>query len=157
VPLVHHSAICVRDVDESLRFWRDGLGLTVLMDQRFEGDWPTLLGAPGPSLRAVFLGYPEVPSSGVVELVDLGPEVTLNATDGTAAQTGFLLLSLTADVAPTLARLDALGLGGEPRRVTAAGVDMAVVVDPDGVAVELVDTAANANLDRLVQGGGTGG
>ena len=37
-PKVHHSAICVRDVDESLRFYRDGLGLTVTMDEEFDGD-----------------------------------------------------------------------------------------------------------------------
>jgi catechol 2,3-dioxygenase-like lactoylglutathione lyase family enzyme len=37
-PKVHHSAICVRDVDESLRFYRDGLRLTVTMDEEFDGD-----------------------------------------------------------------------------------------------------------------------
>ena len=29
VPRVHHSAICVTDLDASLRFWRDGLGFAV--------------------------------------------------------------------------------------------------------------------------------
>jgi glyoxylase I family protein len=41
VAVIHHSAICVRDVEASLRFWRDGLGFEVLMDERFTGDWPT--------------------------------------------------------------------------------------------------------------------
>ena len=31
---------------------------------------------------------------------------------------------------------------------------MAVVTDPDGVLVELIDTAAAANLDRLAESGG---
>lgn len=152
--LIHHSAICVRDVEASLRFWRDGLGFEVLMDSRFVGDWPTLLGAPSTSLRAVFLGDPAAPGAAIVELVDLG-NVPAGPRPGTAPRsTGFLLLSVTTDVDGTLDRLAALGLGGEPRRVTVAGVAMAVVTDPDGVAVELVDTAAVAGLATLVQPAG---
>jgi hypothetical protein len=33
--------------------------------------------------------------------------------------------------------------------VTVSGVGMAVVRDPDGVLVELVDSGASANLERL--------
>ena len=111
---VHHSAIVVTDVEASLRFWRDGLGFEVVMDQRFDGDWPTLFHAPSTSLRAIFLGDPRHPRSGIVELVDLG-------------------------------------LGGPPRRIDVSGVAMAVVTDPDGVLVELVDSGATANLDRLTE------
>jgi catechol 2,3-dioxygenase-like lactoylglutathione lyase family enzyme len=32
VAKVHHSAIVTRDVEASVAFWRDGLGLDVLMD-----------------------------------------------------------------------------------------------------------------------------
>lgn len=147
---IHHSAICVADVDTSLRFWRDGLGFAVVMDERFEGDWPTLLHAPSRSLRAVFLGDPAHPESGVVELVDLG-QVDPGAADSSAgaATTGFLLLSIITDLTAALERLAALGLGGTPRRIDVAGIAMAVVVDPDGVLVELVDSGAAANLDRL--------
>lgn len=147
---IHHSALCVADVDASLRFWRDGLGFSVLMDQRFEGDWPTLLRAPGQSLRAVFLGDPAHPEAGIVELVDLG-HVDPGAADTATrpAATGFLLLSIITDLAASLERLATLGLGGTPRRIEVAGIAMAVVVDPDGVLVELVDSGATANLDRL--------
>ncbi len=145
--VVHHSAICVRDVEESLRFWRDGLGFAVLMDERFRGDWPTLLGGPSDSLRAVFLGQPSVPDSGVVELVDLGP-LPGPGEDG-PPRSGFLLLSIFTDVSAALDRLAALDLGGTPRRVEVSGVAMAVVRDPDGVLVELVDSGASANLERL--------
>ncbi len=145
--MVHHSAICTTDVEASLRFWRDGLGFTVLMDERFEGDWPTLLEGPTDRLRAVFLGDPGTAQSGIVELVDLG------ALPGPAAaappRSGFLLLSVFIDVAATLDRLAGLGLGGTPRRVDVSGVAMAVVRDPNGVLVELVDTGASANLERL--------
>ena len=150
--VIHHSAICVRDVDASLRFWRDGIGFQVLMDERFEGDWPTLLHAPDRSLRSVFLGDPARPDAGVVELVDLGAvEPPAGQGDGPASA-GFLLLSVMADVEAALARLADLGLGGPPRRVEVSGVAMAVVADPDGVLVELIDTGASRNLDRIVGG-----
>ena len=152
VTVIHHSAICVRDVEASLRFWRDGVGFAVMMDERFEGDWATLLHAPARTLRSVFLGDPSRADAGIVELVDLG-DVGPPATDGHGpASAGFLLLSVMADVEATLSRLAGLGLGGPPRRVEVSGVAMAVVVDPDGVLVELIDTGASENLDRMVEG-----
>ena len=147
VPVIHHTALCVRDVEASLRFWRDGLGFQPLMDERFEGDWPTLLRGPDRTLRSVFLGDPDQPSAGIVELVDLGD--VEDAPDTDRATTGFLLVSLTAPLDDTLARLAELGLGGEPRRIEVHGVAMAVVLDPDGVQVELIDTGAAGDLDRL--------
>jgi catechol 2,3-dioxygenase-like lactoylglutathione lyase family enzyme len=142
---LHHAALCVRDVDESLRFYRDGLGLVVLMDERFDGDWPELLNARGGTLRSVFLGDPDTPTAGIVELV-----VFDGGADGApvpAAPTfGFLLLSFFVDVRDTLARLDRLGLGGPPRRIEQPGphgpVAMATVRDPDGVLVELIESGA---------------
>lgn len=147
--MIHHAAICVRDVDASLRFWRDGLGLRVLMDLGFDGDWPTLLRAPSTHLRAVFLGDPAAADAGIVELVELG-DVPEGAGDPDGpARTGFLLLSIICDLDASLDRLAGLGLGGTPRRVEVSGIAMAVVIDPDGVAVELVDSGAAANLERI--------
>lgn len=144
--IVHHCAICAHDLDESLRFWRDGLGFELLMDERFEGDWPTLLHAPSASLRSIFLGRPGV-DAGIVELVDLGlPRPPGTTTDPPGH--GFLLLSIMADVDETLARLARLGLGGPPRRTETQGISMAVVTDPDGVLVELIGTAAIERLNR---------
>lgn len=53
-----------------MRFYRDGIGLDVLMDRRVEGDWPQLFGAPSRTLRAVFLGDIAVADdqAGVLEL-----------------------------------------------------------------------------------------
>lgn len=146
---IHHSAICVRDVEAGMRFWRDGMGFEPIMDHSFEGDWSTLLRAPTTSLRAVFLGDPAHPDAGIVELVDLGDVPAGAHADEGVATTGFLLLSVTTDLDATLGRLADLGLGGEPRRIVVSGVEMAVVVDPNGVHVELVDTGAVANLDRM--------
>lgn len=149
---VHHSAICTGDVDASLRFWRDGLGFRLLMDQRFEGDWPALFNAPSSSLRSIFLGDPDE-GAGVVELVDLGPD--LGAIDPPDEPVlGFFLLSVFTDLDTALTRLRDLGLGGPPRRVTVSGVDMAVVRDPSGVLVELIDTVGRANFESLADPAG---
>ncbi len=147
--MIHHSAICVRDLEASLRFWRDGLGFTVLMDERFPGDWPTLFGAPTTSLRAVFLGDPSRPDAGIVELVDLGTVPGPGGSAAGPAATGVLLLSVVTDLDAALARLSSLGLGGTPRRIEVARVGLAVVTDPDGVRVELVDSGARTNLAHL--------
>jgi catechol 2,3-dioxygenase-like lactoylglutathione lyase family enzyme len=139
----HHSAICVRDFDASLRFYTDGVGLEVLWEKEFEGDWPGLFGAPEPKLHSAFLGDPAVPDAGIVELVEFAGGLTAAHRPGAAPELGFFLLSFYVDVDATLARLAALGLGGAPRRIESAGMNgaripMAVVRDPDGVVVELI-------------------
>ena len=160
---VHHSAIVVRDVDASLRFWRDGVGFEVMMDMHFDGDWSALFGAPANRLRSIFLGDPARPDAGIVELVQFGSETTAQRPAGSgawsrpvkgettaqrpaaaspAAHPGFFLLSCYVDVDAVLDRLRALDLGGEPRRIVVPApggdVQMATVVDPDGVLVELI-------------------
>jgi len=138
---LHHAAVCARDVEASVRFYRDGVGLEVLMDRRFEGDWPTLFGAPTTVLRSVFLGDRRHPDAGVVELVDFGRPLPA-AGASTGPHQGFFLLSFVVDVDEVLGRLSRLGHTGV-RRVEQPGpagpVAMVSVVDPDGVLVELID------------------
>jgi catechol 2,3-dioxygenase-like lactoylglutathione lyase family enzyme len=59
-----HSSflVVVGDLETSLRFYRDGLGLDLLLDRRVEGDWPDLFEAPSRRVRAVFLrsGVPAI-------------------------------------------------------------------------------------------------
>lgn len=140
---VHHSAINARDFDASLRFYRDGLGLEVMMDQEFDGDWPALFGAKASRLHSVFLGDPSNPDAGIVELVSFGdmrdPEPAVDD-----PQVGFFLLSfMVGDVDKVLERLRELDFAGEPRRIEhpspdGSSVVMATVRDPDGVLVELI-------------------
>jgi catechol 2,3-dioxygenase-like lactoylglutathione lyase family enzyme len=144
---LHHAALVVHDLERSLRFYRDGLGLEVLMDHTFDGDWPALFAAPSRTLRSVFLGDPGRPDAGIVELVVFAGGPAPAAPEPGAAA-GFLLLSFFVEVDATVARLRALGLGAEPRRIEhpAPGgrVSMATVRDPDGVLVELIQTRAPA-------------
>jgi catechol 2,3-dioxygenase-like lactoylglutathione lyase family enzyme len=143
---VHHSAIQAHDIESSLRFYRDGIGLEVLMDHVFGGDWPTLFDTASTTLRSVFLGDPDRPDAGVVELVVFDEELPSQApTEAPGGGAGFLLLSFYVDVDATLARLESLGFGPARRIEQPAptgSVPMATVRDPDGVCIELVGVAA---------------
>lgn len=138
---LHHAAICVTDLGTSLRFWREGIGLAVLMDHTFEGDWPSLFGVGSRRLRSVFLGDPASPDAGVVELVAFEGSVPAGPPPGPPA-TGMFLLSFFVDVDGVLARLTAAGLAADVRRIEqpspAGAVPMATLRDPDGVLVELI-------------------
>ncbi len=139
VPRVHHTAVVCSDIDLSLRFYRDGLGMDVMMDGVFEGDWPTLFDGPSSRLRSIFLGSADDPSAGIVELVTFDEEARPAPMDRAPAY-GFFLISLHVDVDATLARLAELGVQPEGRieLPTPRGqVQMATVRDPDGVLVEL--------------------
>lgn len=140
---VHHSAICVRDVEASLRFYRDGVGLTVLMDHVFDGNWPELFDAPSSRLRSVFLGDPATPDAGIVELVVFDGLIAEGAAPG-APHDGFFLLSFFVDLEQVVAHLADLGYR-ELRRIEqpapGGSVAMATLFDPDGVRIELIDAA----------------
>jgi catechol 2,3-dioxygenase-like lactoylglutathione lyase family enzyme len=139
---IHHTAIVTADVERSMRFWCDGLGFTELFDHTFTGDWPTLFNAGTDRLRLIFLGDPDTPDAGIVELVQFeGAAAASPPPDAPAF--GFFLLSLQRDVDATLAGLADLGFADGARRIEmpAPGgktVAMAVITAPDGVRVELV-------------------
>jgi catechol 2,3-dioxygenase-like lactoylglutathione lyase family enzyme len=145
MPGIHHTAICTADVERSSKFWCDGLGFTELFDHTFTGGWPELFGAQTDRLRSVFLGDPQTPDTGIVELVAFD-----GADDASAPprrpRHGFFLLSLQREVEETLTTLAALGFADGVRRirVLAPGgktVPMAVITAPDGVLVELIGPA----------------
>jgi catechol 2,3-dioxygenase-like lactoylglutathione lyase family enzyme len=139
---IHHSVVIVGDLEASLRFYRDGLGLDVLQDRHVEGDWPGLLDAPSRGLRAVFLGDPRVPDdhAGVLELNVFDGDVPAGPPPS-PPRTGFFLLSFFVDVEAALSRLSALGLGGPARRIVQSTpngpVTLATVRDPDGLLILL--------------------
>jgi catechol 2,3-dioxygenase-like lactoylglutathione lyase family enzyme len=126
-----------------LRFYRDGVGLDVLMDREVEGDWPTLFEGPSRRLRVVFLGDRGVPDvfSGVLELnAFIGGDVPARQPVGPPSA-GLFMVSFFVDVEATLERLADLGMGRVPRCVeqsTPSGpIVIATVRDPDGVLVLL--------------------
>ena len=140
--VTHHVGICPADVDASLRFYRDGIGLSVLVDTVIESNLHAFVGVHTYSVRTIFLGDPDLPQQGIVELMAVvgDVDVTAEATPPARARRGVCLLSFQLPVDPILARLAALGLGGDPWRVSVPGGGLAArVTDPDGTLVELLD------------------
>lgn len=138
---VHHTGLCPADLELSLRFYRDGIGLEVLADCTIDANLEELLGRPTRRIRTVFLGSKLSTGSGTLELLDLGEPGFTGEPAGTGIPArGLFLLSFQTPVRAALDRLDALGLGGTPRTMTAPdGNITATVVDPDGITVELLN------------------
>lgn len=138
---IHHTVIRVRDMDRSIEYWRDGVGLELMMDGEFEGDWPTLFNAPSTSLRSVFLGDPNR-DGGILELVDFGTPGTRQPECEMPAE-GLMLVAFQCDIDPALQRLSALGRAGPLREVTVqtprGAVRIVLLEDPNGVHFELTE------------------
>lgn len=141
--MVHHTGLCPANLEQSVRFYRDGIGLTVLADFAMDADLEPLLGRRTSHVRAVFLGSPDSPQGGTLELLDLGcndvhDDIGDEPGGSGTPHRGVFLLSFVVDVSAVLARLAELGMGGEPREMPSPGGVTATVVDPDGVTVELL-------------------
>jgi glyoxylase I family protein len=137
-----HVVIFVADADRSLAFYREGLGLQMIVDREFDGPWPALFGGvTSQRLRAMILGDPDHPDRGQVELLTLAEPVA----EGPGAMpiaTGTVMLSFMVDLAAVLPRLEEAG-GTDVRRATLKiGVDVVTLRDPDGVIVELLNVPA---------------
>lgn len=139
---LHHAGLCPADIDESIRFYRDGIGLEILADFTLEGDFDALLGRHTQRLRSIFLGSSDSPQRALVELLDMGePGFDDEPARPGVPHRGLFLLSFHVKVDDVLGRLAGLGLGGTPRPMTGAdgAIAAATVVDPDGVMVELLN------------------
>ena len=151
---IHHSAICTR-IEGSLRFWRDGLGFVPTMDYTFKGDWKALFNAPENTLHSIFLGPSgDADSSGIVELVDFGE---FRSERGHQRPRDRVLSRIGVPrrrrnhSSPDRARTGRRGAPGH----RSGGVRMAVVRDPNGVLVELIDAAAVRGNPELASSGGS--
>jgi catechol 2,3-dioxygenase-like lactoylglutathione lyase family enzyme len=135
---LHHVTLFVRDIDRSLGFYRDGLGMGMLVDREFDGDWPELFGVTSTRLHAVILADADNPNIGQVELLTFAEPVA----DGPAAApvaTATVLLSFQVDLGAVLPALEAAG-GSHVRRATLRNGHAVVTLrDPDGILVELLD------------------
>jgi catechol 2,3-dioxygenase-like lactoylglutathione lyase family enzyme len=138
---IHHTVIRVADMDRSITYWRDGIGLDLMMDGEFEGDWPTLFRTPSTTLRSVFLGDHGV-DGGILELVDFGLVGTRPVIGETPNQ-GLMLVAFQCAIDPALERLDRLGFEAPQREVTVPSgrgpVHIVLLEDPNGVPFELTE------------------
>ena len=58
MPTLHHTGLTISDLDRSLRFWRDALGMRVLFEQEKAGGYlEEIVGEPGAHVRMVHLAF----------------------------------------------------------------------------------------------------
>jgi catechol 2,3-dioxygenase-like lactoylglutathione lyase family enzyme len=144
---IFHVGFVVRDLDASLRFYCDGLGLVLRHRQRQDNAYTgTLVGYSGAALEIAQLRLSEgepPPSGHVLELIAYERPPSGPA-DGERSTLGAGHLAFVVDdIFETAARLAALGaqLINQPVEITEginAGGWAVYLHDPDGVTLELV-------------------
>lgn len=138
---VHHTRLTVRDLDRSLRFWRDALGMREVMSQEKQGGYlEAIVREPGAHVRMVHLAFEE--SGPRIELFEyLAPPS--GHVESRPSDVGFSHVCITCrDVGQMLERLVAAGGTpfNEPIEVDTGanrGGQAVYVRDPDGHVVEL--------------------
>jgi lactoylglutathione lyase len=129
-----HTAVAVADVDQSLWFYRDLLGFTILRDRTFEsGD------------RSVFLGIPGTNVEFEVHHVPAASRGSSPLSFGKSGTGHFCLyvddvpafLKQLAQDYPAVANTEIRRIGSGPY----AGAAIALIADPNGYHIELLEQA----------------
>ena len=146
---VRRTTIIVRDMERSLAFWRDVLGLRVNYDTGVELSGVNLpVGEPGTQARLVLLNANDdfIGWIGLMELVDppldeppyprrlgVGSAVIVVNTDDVDARCAAAAMApgVTVTAQPNMQTYPSRD-GGEPIRVKGCNI-----LDPDGIAVEI--------------------
>ncbi|GAB2756895.1 VOC family protein [Sinomonas soli] len=143
---VHHAGIIVKDLDESIYFYHDILGLPFVTEPSpwFSGEGLAKgVGVPGASLRQVCLGVAETQ----VELIEYGNREDDHNEAVHQNHLGAMHLALRVDdIAAEKARLEAAGVEflSDVNTVddgVLAGWRWVYLRDPDGITIELVEVA----------------
>jgi glyoxylase I family protein len=135
-----HVGLCVRDLERSLRFYREGLGFQEVSAVDVAGEpSATLLELPGVALRARFL---ERDGARLELLHYTEPAAVGGDAPAPMNRLGLTHLSVRVDdLDAALARLAALGAAvrtGTRIGVAAVRAHAVFVTDPDGTRIELV-------------------
>lgn len=138
---IYHGGITVSDMEASLRFYRDGLGLEVEFDKIIDGPYlPTVLDLDFDHIRAV---YVRVPGGVFIELLEYHGIERLPAASRPCDYGAGHLCLYVEGIDELVERLHASGF----RARSAAPVDITkgpnqgarsiYMLDPDGYRVEL--------------------
>jgi len=146
-----HITVRVSDLERSLTFYRDGLGLRVIFDVTLEGaGLEAVTGAPGAKGRMVGL---LVPGAGRVSIELLGFDSPRSAPPPAGRFTGYSNISLSVDdVSSTHKACAARGLRPLQKPVDVGGVRMFFLADPDGTAIELIEFPRGATTSAAFNG-----
>ena len=138
---IHHTALVTRDIEAALAFYRDGLGMQVILDIEPRGDFTTLFNANSDRLHSIFLADASDADGGILELVELDGIDDPPPAPPEQPRVGFFLISFYVDFDAVTKRLEDLGYPLH-RQIEIAGrhgqARMGTVRDPDGVLVELI-------------------
>ena len=147
-----HAGITVRDMDVSLPFYRDALGLEGAFERVLGADYlRTVLALPLEDIRIVYL---HVPGGGFVELLEYhGLETMTAASRPCDFGAGHLCLYVD-DIDELVDNAFAMGYRARSAHCVDithgpnAGARSIYLLDPDGYAVELFQKAATPAEDK---------
>ena len=136
-----HGGVTVSDMEASLRFYRDGLGLEVEFDKILDGPYlPTVLGLDFDHIRAVYL---RVPGGVFVELLEYHGIESLPAASRPCDHGAGHICFFVDDIDGLVERLQGAGYRARsegPVDITKGpnkGARSVYMLDPDGYRVEL--------------------
>jgi glyoxylase I family protein len=133
-----HVTVRVSDMERSLAFYRDGLGLRVIFDVSLDGaGLEAVTGSKGSKGRMVGL---LVPGAGRVSVELLGFDHPKSERPPQGRFTGYSNISLSVDdLDAAHAECVARGLRPLQKPVDVGGVRMFFLADPDGTPIELIE------------------
>jgi glyoxylase I family protein len=136
-----HVCVSVSDLERSLAFYRDGLGLRVIFDVELAG--PGMQAVTGEAgARGRMVGC-LVPGGVTLELLWFAHRA--GAAPQPRPATGYTNDSLSvSDLDAAYAALEARGVRPLQRPVAVGGVRMFFVADPDGTAIEIIEFPGGA-------------
>jgi catechol 2,3-dioxygenase-like lactoylglutathione lyase family enzyme len=144
-----HSGITVRDMDDSLRFYRDVLGLETHFDTVLDGPYlPVVLALDVTTIRAVYL---VIPGGGFVELLEYRDLERMPAASRPCDYGAGHLCFYVEDIDDIVDRAHGAGFrtrSDGPVDITAgpnAGARSVYLLDPDGYPVELFQRPPGAS------------
>lgn len=158
---IHHLTVGVSNMDRSLRFYVDGLGLKKTLDTQVSGDsFERLLRLPsGSTARTVFLQGPS--RLGQIELVEWQTSIVDPTPVRRAGRVGYTVVSfaLTRETFPIVCRqLESVGANfwNAPEKTILDGygeIEACIVEDPDGNMIELVRLPSDEEIKEFRKGG----
>jgi catechol 2,3-dioxygenase-like lactoylglutathione lyase family enzyme len=149
---LRHAGITVEVMDDSLAFYRDGLGLQVVLDTVRDALYQhAVLALPYREIRMALLDIPGSPGCQIELLEFRGAERMPARARPSDPAAGHLCLEVR-DVAVALARLSGLGYRSRSEDVVPievganAGGRLVYVADPDGYWIELLERPATPEV-----------
>jgi catechol 2,3-dioxygenase-like lactoylglutathione lyase family enzyme len=143
MPSLHHTGLTISNLERSLRFWRDAMGMTVVVDQEKKGGYlEAIVAEPDAHVRMVHLAF-----AGQGPRIELFQYITPSAGHHISrpADVGFTHICVACDDLDE--RLDRLVAAGGTPLSPPAEIDTGVnrggrgvyLRDPDGHVVELFE------------------